>query len=216
MRIQRVDRPLKYFIVDDFMSPELSEAMIDEIVRLRPLMQPGKMRTHDRGGKFVGEDTSEKKRNFDCFLDAAFKDNRAQSVMLSNLNRLVFAPELMKAYVESGDMLFSYLLPRANFDQTHLSAYGNGHYYRKHIDLPPCFLTANVMLCTDPKRFSGGDFEIHWSANHVDKIEFRPRRMVLFPSAITHCVTDIQMDDSIEFRDWRFTVQYWPQYRERR
>ncbi len=216
MRIQRVDRPMKYFIVDDFIPTPLADAMIEEVVRLRPVMQPGMMRTHQKGGQFVGESVSEKKRNFDCFLDATYRENRPQSVILSNMNKLFFAPELVKAYADTGDMLYSYLLPRANFDQTHLSAYGNGHYYRKHIDLPPCFLTANVMLSTDPKQFTGGDFQIHWSANHIDTLEFRPRRMILFPSAITHCATDVQMPEDLDFRHWRFTIQYWPQYRERR
>ena len=215
MKIQFVtDTPLKYFVVDDFIPKPIADAMIDEVVQLRAVMTPGKMRVHKQG-KFVKEYEDDHKKNFDCFIDSVYRDQRSRSVILSNLNKLFFHEELVKAYRESGDMLFSYLLPRANFDQTHLSAYGNGHYYRKHIDLPPCFLTANVMLCTDPKQFSGGDFEIHWAADNVTTIEFMPRRMVLFPSAVSHCVTDIQMDENLDFRHWRFTMQYWPQYRER-
>jgi Rps23 Pro-64 3,4-dihydroxylase Tpa1-like proline 4-hydroxylase len=215
MDIQLVtDAPLKYFVIDDFIPESIADAMIDEVVSLKAMMKPGRMRIQQKG-KFVKEYEDDHKKNFDCFIDSVYRDQRSRSVILSNLNKLFFREELVKAYRDSGDMLFSYLLVRSNFDQTHLSAYGNGHYYRKHIDLPPCFLTANVMLCTDPKQFSGGDFEIHWSEDNVTKLEFKPRRMVLFPSAVQHCVSDIQMPEDLDFRHWRFSMQYWPQYRER-
>jgi len=213
MNIELVtDAPLKYFVVDDFLSPELAGQMIDEICRLREQLQPGRMRDQRRGQqpRAIEDQT---KRNLECFLDAVFAKDRSASVILNNLGQHVFSPKLQQAYRDSGDMLFSYLLVRANFDQTHLAAWGPGHYYRKHVDLPPCFLTANVMLSTEPQKFRGGDFEIFWSQTESTVVPFRPRRMVLFPSAIPHCVTDIEMADDVEFRDWRFTLQYWPHYR---
>jgi Rps23 Pro-64 3,4-dihydroxylase Tpa1-like proline 4-hydroxylase len=215
MKIQLIqDAPLKYFIVDDFIPPDLAEAMIDEAVQLRSTMKPGRMRVQKQG-KFVKEYADDHKSNFDCFIDTVYGAERKKSVILSNLNRLFFSEPLLQAFKNSDDMLFSYLLSRANFDQTHLSAYGNGHYYRKHMDLPPCFLTGNIMLSTEPRRFRGGDFQIHWSDDEFTEIEYVPRRMVLFPSAIQHCVTQIEMADDLDFRHWRFSLQYWPQYRER-
>lgn len=215
MQIQLVDdAPLKYFIIDEFLPKDLADAMIDEVVRLRSTMKPGKMRVQKQG-KFVKEYEDDHKKNFDCFIDSVYRQDRNKSVILSNLNRLFFSEPLVKAFRDSGDMLFSYLLVRSNFDQTHLAAYGNGHYYKKHIDLPPCFVTANVMLSTEPRQFRGGDFQIHWSEGNVTEVEFVPRRMVLFPSAVQHCVTSIEMDENLDFRDWRFSMQYWPQYRER-
>ncbi len=215
MRIQRIDDgPLKYFIVDEFLPKPLADAMIEEIVQLRTVMQPGKMRIQEKG-KFVKEYEDDHKKNLDCFIDTVYRNERHRSVILSNLNKQFFSQPMVEAFKASGDMLFSYLLVRSNFDQTHLSAYGDGHYYRKHIDLPPCFVTGNVMLSTEPKKFQGGDFEIHWSKDNVTRLEFVPRRMVLFPSAVQHCVTDIQMPDDLDFRHWRFSMQYWPQYRER-
>jgi len=215
MKIQLIDdAPLKYFIVDEFIPLDLAEAMIDEAVQLRSTMKPGRMRVQKQG-KFVKEYADDHKNNFDCFIDSVYRSDRQRSVILSNLNRLFFSDPLLKAFQDSGDMLFSYLLTRANFDQTHLSAYGNGHYYRKHMDLPPCFVTGNIMLSTEPRRFRGGDFQIHWTDDEVTEIEYVPRRMVLFPSAIQHCVTQIEMAEDLDFRHWRFSLQYWPQYRER-
>ena len=215
MKIQLIDdAPLKYFIVDEFIPLDLAEAMIDEAVQLRSTMKPGRMRVQKQG-KFVKEYADDHKSNFDCFIDSVYRSDRQRSVILSNLNRLFFSDPLLKAFQDSGDMLFSYLLTRANFDQTHLSAYGNGHYYRKHMDLPPCFVTGNIMLSTEPRRFRGGDFQIHWTDDEVTEIEYVPRRMVLFPSAIQHCVTQIEMAEDLDFRHWRFSLQYWPQYRER-
>ena len=215
MKIQIVaDAPLKYIVVDEFLPKQLADAMIDEIVSLRPTMQPGKMRIQEKG-KFVKEYIDDSKKNLDCFIDNVYRGERNRSVILSNLNRLFFSAQMIEAFKATGDMLFSYLLPRANFYQTHLSAYGNGHYYRTHIDLPPCFLTGNVMLSTEPRTFQGGNFQMHWSKEHITELEFDPRRMVLFPSAVQHCVTNIKMADDADFRDWRFSMQYWPQYRER-
>lgn len=55
MQIQLVtDAPLKYFIVDDFLPKDLAEEMIDEVVRLRSTMKPGRMRIQKQG-KFVKE-----------------------------------------------------------------------------------------------------------------------------------------------------------------
>lgn len=215
MEIQRIDdAPLKYFIIDEFIPKPLADEMIDEVVRLRSVMKPGKMRVQQKG-KFVKEYEDDHKQNLDCFLDSAYRANRKDSVILSNINSLFFSEPLVKAFRESGDMLFSYLLIRSNFDQTHLSAYGNGHYYRKHIDLAPCFLTGNIMLSSEPKQFTGGDFEMHWESGDVTRVEYVPRRMVLFPSAVPHLVTDISMSQDLDFRHWRYSVQYWPQYRER-
>ena len=65
MKIQIVkDAPLKYLIVDEFIPKQLADAMIEEVVRLRPVMQEGKMRIQEKG-KFVKEYVDDSKKNLD-------------------------------------------------------------------------------------------------------------------------------------------------------
>ncbi|MBI5494952.1 MAG: 2OG-Fe(II) oxygenase [Deltaproteobacteria bacterium] len=202
--------PQKHIVVDDFAAPAEVESLLAEFELLRDALGAGQVL---RGGTAVD---SALKRNRNLWLDDHYRGRRAESATLALLRARLLCPPIRRALEETGDLLFAHWA-LANADATLLSVYGPGDYYGDHWDEYPS-LTANLMVCSTPKRFAGGDF---WLADdhvlhpdrprHYTRLEFRAGRLVLFPARARHYV-DVVTGEDLAFRDGRFSVQHWAQY----
>ena len=211
MRAQVFTVPQKHVVVDDFVTPAERQALLDECATLQAAMGAGTvLRAHTEvGGSF-------KKRNKNVWLDTHYQGRRGDSTALTIFKDRFFSQPIRDAFRETGDLLFQNAL-HANADCVLLSVYGPGDFYADHHDEYPS-VTANLMISSIPKRFTGGDFFLGDDSPYepqretrYTRLDFVPGRLVIFPGRARHYVDTIHGPD-LAFLDGRFTFQYWPQF----
>jgi hypothetical protein len=124
------------------------------------------------------------KKNHGIFLDHVYS-NRATSNVLK-LNRKLFGlnldyrilPNIFRQYKTS------------DYDSTLLSYYGNGDYYRGHIDNSS--LTMVTYLFKQPKKFTGGEIVL---VDYNETLEAAFNRTYIFPGYEIHAVNAVNMAD---------------------
>jgi Rps23 Pro-64 3,4-dihydroxylase Tpa1-like proline 4-hydroxylase len=204
--------PVKLLIVDDFFDAAMQERALDAFVSLETRMHQGSIvrGQAEQPNLFL-------KRNLNLWLGTVSHDAESGpvSALLSAFKDRFWSDEMRAALKTTGDLLFEYLA-HANREAFLLSAYGPGDYYYEHVDEFPS-VTASFMLCSRARKFTGGDFFLasagmaEGATRKVKRVEFVPGRLVLFPSRTPHWVDKVAME-SQEFRDRRFSLQYWATY----
>lgn len=214
MRARVFALPQKHIVVDDFFDPEEQARALDEI---RSLARHARAGAVLRDGAAV--DNRALKRNCNVWLDDVWAGKRHRSTILRLFDERFRSAEIRRAMRRTGDLLFEYAT-YANADCTLLSAYDVGDYYGDHHDEYPS-IAANLMLCSSPKRFSGGD--LYLGDDHAfdgarrtvrfGRIAFRSGRLVVFPCRARHRVGVVEATTAtLPFADRRFSVQHWPMY----
>lgn len=200
----------RHIVVDEFVTREECEELLEEAAALFPQTHEGEVLS----GAQIAKDTF-KKRNRNIWLDVHYAD-KAQSRIMSVMHARLFGDDVRNAIRELDDLLFENAL-YANRDATLLSIYGDGDFYGEHVDEYPG-IAANLLLGRTPVPFSGGAFYL--GANdgfdafkpcRFTKIPFSPGRLILFPTKARHFVELVHVGSS-DVRDHRISVQYWPSF----
>jgi len=191
LEIKNQDFP--FLIVDDLFSELDINTMVDEAVSLKD--------NFHQGNQFGVVDFSRKK-NLNLHLNEFFPDFQKSLIITTFRKR--FWSDVMRAYFKNSSDHFLRSILFTNWDNTLLSAYGDGDSYPKHRD--DCVLTANLFLAKTPVEFKGGDFIIHEGEGHI--VDFVPGRLVIFPSYYEHSVEPIS-GENLTFDKYRFSLQYW-------
>jgi len=187
MKIQYKELAFPYIIVDDFYNEqELSEiwAELNFLTNKRKLLPP------ERTGSAFDPDGAFKKQNYGIFLDTLFSGNRNVSNILTHY-RKIFSKEFMDA-VGKFHWVFEYLY-KSNLDQTLLSYYETSDYYKPHTD--SATLTALTWFFKEPRNFEGGELTF---TDYNETVELKNNRFILFPSIITHEVSEVVMHDGVD------------------
>jgi Rps23 Pro-64 3,4-dihydroxylase Tpa1-like proline 4-hydroxylase len=79
---------------------------------------------------------------------------------------------------------------KLNYDETLISYYENGGYYKKHDD--QALYSAITWFYKEPKRFSGGNFYFN---DYEIEIKIKNNMTVIFPSFIQHSVDKVTLEE---------------------
>lgn len=212
MKVQLHTQPQKFIVVDNYLDADHLRAARQELTGLEKHLMAGQIL---RDGKAV--DNPFKKKNNNLWLDDHYRGHREDSALLRAFREGLRTPDLLAAMEGTGDLLFANAL-HANADCTLLSVYGRGDFYAEHQDEYPS-VTCNLMLCEEPRRFTGGDFHLaDDSVFHPERprkytrVEFRDNRLVIFPGRTFHYVDAVHGPDDLPYLARRFSVQFWSQY----
>jgi Rps23 Pro-64 3,4-dihydroxylase Tpa1-like proline 4-hydroxylase len=126
------------------------------------------------------------KNNLSAFLDDIYSNNRKQSKIL-NTNRKIFT---------NFDLIFNYHSSwffknfKCSNDYTLMSYYENGGFYKPHKD--SATVTVLTWFYKEPRKFLGGDLYLTCNGTTI-KEELQNNKTVIFPSMITHSVSEVKM-----------------------
>lgn len=182
MIVDYIDNPFPHFIIRNFYNDAELDSVwkeIDFLTNPRTLLGPQDTSSAgDSNGVYS-------KNNKGVFLDSLYT-NRDHSNILYH-SRKLFNKDFSE-YLSRQHFLYSYF-PLINQDYTLLSYYENGDYYNNHFDRSLISCICN--LYKTPKQFSGGDLVFSQFNNY--KIELENNRLIIMPSIVHHCVTEVVM-----------------------
>jgi Rps23 Pro-64 3,4-dihydroxylase Tpa1-like proline 4-hydroxylase len=182
MKIQyNEDIKIPYVVVDDFYSSEELKEIWNEIEFLSSedkLLSP----EHTYTASYL--DGELKKQNLGVFIDDLYL-NRSTSNILKH-TRKIFSQEFFDE-LEKLNYIFSFL-KKATKDNTLLSYYRDGDFYKPHLD--EFLFTAICFLYKEPKQFEGGEFIF---TEHDITTECKNNRLILFPSNVRHEVSEVKI-----------------------
>lgn len=123
------------------------------------------------------------KKNSGVFLDDVYADRKFSNIL--NLNRSIFGEDLVKELIKFNP-IFRHLA-NTNKDNTLVSYYENGDYYKPHTDA--CNITVLNYYFKEPKAFTGGNFRFN---DFNIEIEVKNNMTIFMPSCYLHEVTPIE------------------------
>lgn len=207
MEIKYYSKPTHHIIIDNFLTDNEYNEILEEIKSFEHSLEVGKY--------FInGEEIiSTIKSNKILWVDKKYdKDNRYMSPILNMISNKLYKGELFD-YMHNHDEPIFNTLSESIVDHTQLSAYGNNDNYDWHIDgnKSSIFLTFLLMINKKPKKFTGGDLMLKKKTN-VKTYKFKNNRVIIFPSNTLHKVTHIKTNSNT-YIDNRFTIQNWASHR---
>jgi len=176
-----------YTVVDDFYTNRELEELWKE---LEYFTSPNRLFSPDMTFSATG-DGELLKNNKSVPLDSIYQNNRRMSDIL-RLNRKLFDNTIFDDF--SNLHPYNTCIKECSLDYTLLSYYENGDYYQSHKDLAQ--FTALTWIYKEPKMFSGGEFSFPEDDIHL---ETKNNRMILFPSWVSHKVSEVIMEQDVEF-----------------
>lgn len=212
------DSPEPHIIIDNFLSPKLAQACLEECSRLETFYVPAKTRgvAHAQDGcdaclKEIEYDKQKIRQNDVVYLDTLYENKREKSVILKALHDEVLHPMFLKSITNKG---FFHILNSTNYSETILSRYGMCDFYGYHTDRSLGTNSRLVTLCyylnNEPEQFEGGELILAGN-NLSDTLKIQPKhnRAVIFQSDTTwHAVETVKLLGN-KFEDGRFSINFW-------
>jgi len=176
--------PFPFLIVEDFYSPEELKLVWREF---EFLLDGDKLKGPRETAAAEFSDGSVGKQNKGIFLDDVYRDRSTSNIL--TVNRKLFNCGLPNE-ISNISQVFKGIID-CNKDNTLLSYYENKDFYTPHRDCY-CF-TSLHWFYKKPKKFNGGDL---YFPEFDIAITVENNKMILFPSAFTHGVTEVTMENS--------------------
>jgi hypothetical protein len=145
-----------------------------------------------------------KKSGKGIFLDEVY--SRREFSDLLNITRKIFNNEEIRNLIVSAKIPYFNLFLKCNWDSTMLQYYEEDNYYKQHQD--ESIFTAIYTFYKEPKKFEGGDLRFE---DYDYTLPIRNNQLILFPSNVSHGVTEVQMNQS-GYMNGRFSIAnliYW-------
>lgn len=205
MNIKEYAKPRPHILIDEIFSKEEEKQILDECIKLDPIYKEGLMYDF----KLKKDIKHEEKEASDIFLDKFYENKRENSDILKIFDNFFWGEKMREIYTNSRYPIFD-LVNYTSTDNTHIIRYGDKDFYDWHHDKfePPYgFVTMSYMICSKPKKFTGGDFQLKWN-DEIKTIKFKSNKAILFPSITQHRATPVQMK-SKDKKDYRYTIQQW-------
>lgn len=181
MKIQYDEKSkIPYVIIDNFYS---EQELKDIWVEIKFLSSKDKLLPPEETISATYDDGTLKKRNLGLFLDGVYSQRDTSNIL--NHNRKLFDHDFF-VDLENLNHIFSFIR-KATKDNTLLSYYGDGDYYKPHADVS--LFTAITFFYKEPKQFEGGELVLGEDIN----IECKNNRLVLFPSNVIHEVLEVKL-----------------------
>ena len=182
--IHKITEPLPYLKIENLYTPDELEYIFEE---LNFLSYVEKMHTPELTGSALNN-WEIQKNNSGIFLDTAYAKRELSNILQAN--RKIFEEIYMNSYSE---LSFGYeSIKTCNIDNTLISYYDNGGYYKSHHD-NSCH-TILTWFFKEPKAFKGGDF---YFTDYNEKVEIENNMTVMFPSFIKHHVDEVIMEKNM-------------------
>lgn len=181
--ISKIIDPFPYLIIENMYS-ELELPYIWQ--ELDFLTYPNKLQPPQKTGTaYLG--TTPQKRNIGVFLDAIYPRREISNIL--TINQKIFDKHITDSF---SSLCFGYKnIFKINYDETLVSYYENGGYYKKHDD--QALYSAITWFYKEPKRFSGGNF--HFNDYEIE-IEIKNNMTVIFPSFVQHSVDEVKLEEN--------------------
>lgn len=215
IKIQVCREPVYHLIIDGLFGKENTDKIIQESLDLKRLFKPAVITEKH-------EVDEEYRKNETCFLENVYTNDRELSDILMCREAMIksqWFKEMMASapfplnqftYTTKGDTQLS----RYNEPNSHYNWHLDGFDHRDRV------ATISYYVCSEPKKFEGGNLQITNGliskgkiVNTVDEkplvkeIEVKNDRAVIFYSQTPHCVTPIK--ESVPVEDARLSIQMW-------
>ena len=190
MKIQYLENEFPYIIIDNTYD-EFELNLIWE--ELNFLCHPHKLKGDPRTtSSALRSDGTPKKNNMCLFLDNVYTNRNTSNIL--GINRKLLSNEMF-FLKQHPNWFFKEFM--CNYDTTLISYYEDSNYYERHYD--HCIVTMLTWLFNEPKKFNGGNVNLHYEDN-VTKIECLNNRTLIIPSMINHSVDKVEMSESAMFK----------------
>ena len=178
-KVTVIDIPCPVVIIDDFYTAEQCELIMGELNFLRPdkLLPPA------QSGSALDDDGQVMKNNKGIFLDELYTKREISDIL--TVNRKLYDPDLMQMLIEVHPMYELYR--SATVDNTLISHYSDGDYYKPHRDTSS--FTSLSWFFNKPKSFTGGDLYL---SQYDITVECKYNRVMFMLSSTEHEVTKME------------------------
>lgn len=141
------------------------------------------------------------KRNNCIWLDKFYSDRKHSNIL--HINKKIIDHNIQDTIFKNNPSWFFQSIDIGSY-HTLLSYYESGDYYKPHKD--SSLVTCVTWFYKEPKKFDGGNFLLYLN-DEAFFIEVKNNMAVIFPSCITHSVTEIKMDqDYCNNKNGRFCM----------
>lgn len=184
--------PFPYFTINNFFTQEeVGEVWkeLDFITNTRVLNAP------EVTGSAVDRAGNPLKSNKGAWLENIYTDHTTSSIIV-HTNKL-FDPVLTDM-MSKCHWFYKHVGLRIT-ENTLVSYYENGDYYKPHHDIAS--VSALIHMYKEPKRFDGGDLIFTEYNLRLPPVN---NRCVIFPSVMSHMVTDVNMTNNLGWG--RYTI----------
>jgi SM-20-related protein len=200
--------PLLY--IDDFLSEEEAQRVLQECLDLKRIYMPARVFDGPSATK-----TDPKYRNNEVvYLDDVFRGAPERSEILSIIKKKIWTDEC-RALWHEGYSIFD-IINYSTWHEAVISRYGHSEFYKKHQDTRRDHITYRLVTLVyyvnrTPEQFTGGSLTL-WEDGESVKVDPTHNRAVLFPSFMFHEVESVRMN-SEKWEDGRFSLNYWMGFR---
>lgn len=177
------EKPFPYLIIEDFYDEEELGLVWRE---LEFLLDGNKMLDPKDTGAAM-HNGNPAKQNKGVFLDKIYANRSISNIL--NVNRKLMKLGIFKE-IEKHSLIFRGIND-CNKDYTLVSYYENDDHYAPHRDI--FNYTALHWFFKEPKKFTGGDLSF---CEFDEEIPCENNKLILFPSAMLHGVSEVKMNDS--------------------
>jgi len=204
-KVQEFLEPRTHLVISEFLSSAEERLVWQEIESNMTQFAPGTYQID-----WVDAVRPEIKRNVTYTVNGISSAIEDSVIRLLFYNRICFEELMINRFLLTKSPVYQ-LLRFTSRDTTRVSAYADGDYYHWHTDQSPHgLLTILLMLCREPRAFTGGDFELEWDGA-TKTIPFQNNTLVIFARNTPHRVSPI-VSHSSSFWNRRFSVQFFPDF----
>jgi hypothetical protein len=198
MNVIQLTEPFEHILIQGLCSKEELLFIDQEIISLYPELLPPESTnaaTEDDGKGY-------KKSGKGIFLDYFYQGKRKDSKILDITRKVFSNPQIRESVLElSKKSIYFKLFLNTRKDSTILQYYGDGDYYKSHID--KSIFTVVFTHYIRPKRFYGGNLRFP-EFDYV--VPFDYNSLLIFPSCIDHEVLPVTLISKDSEMSGRFSI----------
>jgi len=194
MFITPIKDPFPFLQIKNLYSEEEVSLIWKELEFLNCL---DKLQSPEKTGSASNSDGILLKNNKGLFLENLYSYQELSNILI--LSKKLFEPEILDIF---SNLSFGYkIINKTNFEQTLVSYYENGGYYKPHKD--NAIFTAITWFFKEPRKFTGGNF---YFTEYDYKIEIENNLTILFPSFVEHAVDEVKLMDNSKIGSGRYAL----------
>jgi hypothetical protein len=192
--------------IDNFLSEENAQRVLQECIDLKKVYMPAKV--------FDGPDATKidptARKNEVVYLNDVFRSAPDRSDILSIIKTTIWTEEYRRLWHE-GDYIFD-IINYSTWQEAVISRYGNGEFYKKHQDTRRDHITYRLVTLVYyvnriPQQFTGESLRL-WHNDVSLTVDSKHNRAVVFPSFTFHEVDKVCMSSEV-WDAGRFSLNYW-------
>jgi 2OG-Fe(II) oxygenase superfamily len=210
MNISRLPLTAPILCIDDFLTEEEAQRVLQECIDLKKIYLPARVFDTPYTTKV---DLSYRKNDV-VYLGDIFKSCPERSDILSIFKAKIWTDECRKIW-HKGYYIFD-VINYSTWQEAVISRYDGSGFYHRHQDTRWDHITFRLVTFVYyvnriPEGFEGGALAI-WHEDKSVRVQPKHNRAVVFPSFLSHEVETVRMV-SDRWEDGRFSINYWVGFR---